>query len=223
MPLQVPFRSRVLLVLARTELCIAAEQQERAEEMLASEVAFADDLLSLARQNGSMEQIQAVTAGCYQLRDRATQISLLQRSAPDIEVSDWVVGQLKTLSELRGRVVLLEFWARSCPPCLAMFPALGELGRRYSDQGLTILALTCYGPAVSDPAGRVRERELITQASAHCDPTIAVGIAPDARNQKRYGANGLPTYAIIDRAGIVQVSSSIPDKAKMEQAIANLL
>jgi thiol-disulfide isomerase/thioredoxin len=136
-----------------------------------------------------------------------------------------VLGQPTTLAQQRGRVVLLEFWASWCRPCLAMFPVLRELHSRYAERGLTIIALTRYGPGPGgDPiADRVRQRDAICQTVANRGLEIAVGITPDGRLQQKYGAVGIPVFALIDRAGIVQPAPPAPDKAELEKAIASLL
>ncbi|MGH3563798.1 MAG: TlpA family protein disulfide reductase, partial [Mycobacterium sp.] len=145
-PLDVPFADRVQLGLALADLYLVTEQRERAHSLLLGEVAFAEQIYRLMRQTGSQEQVRAASAGRYQLRDRAAQVALLGQPAPEIEVADWVLGQPTTLAEQRGRVVLLEFWASWCRPCLAMFPVLRDLHSRHAERGLTIIALTRYAP-----------------------------------------------------------------------------
>ncbi len=222
-PVNVPLRDRVLLATALSDLYLATDQKHRAHQLLSSEAAFADDMLDFMRQNGSPEQVRSATMSYFQLRDRATQTSLLDCPAPEIDVLEWVSGPPTTLAEQTGRVVLLEFWGRTCRSCLAMMPAINELHRRYADSGLTILALTRYSPESRDPAERSRERELITLTAAEAGMETPIGIAADERIQQLYGASGLPTFAIIDRSGIVRLASSIPDKAKIEKVIVSLL
>jgi peroxiredoxin len=192
--------------------------------LLDSELAFAENISARIRSTGSPGQLYAANAGCCQLRDRAAQVELLGHPAPEIDVADWVLGQPTTLADQRGMVVLIEFWARSCRSCLAMFPALRDLHDRYHERGLTTLALTHYGSASSATgADRARERDLISEVVADQSLEIAVGIAQDGRLHQRYGATGVPTFAIIDRAGIVRLASSTPDKTKIEEVIASLL
>jgi hypothetical protein len=106
-----------------------------------------------------------------------------------------------------------------------MFPFFRDLQSRYAGQGLTILALTRYrgGPSRDPIAERARQRDLICQSIADHGVEFAVGVAPDERLQQRYGANGIPTFALIDRDGIVQFATSRPDKAALAKAIASRL
>jgi thiol-disulfide isomerase/thioredoxin len=224
-PLDVPFRDRVQLGLALADLYLAIDQAEQARSLLVIEAAFAENIFLMTRQTGTPDQVRAASAGHYEVRDRATQVALMGHSAPEIEVADWVLGQPTTLAEQRGRVVMLEFWARWCGPCLATFPLLRDLHRRYHQHGLTILALTRYGPGpTDDPAAhRISERTAIWQTIADRGLDIAIGIAPDGQLQQRYGAVGMPTVALVDRAGTVRFTSLKPDKTEVERVVVSLL
>ena len=220
-PANTPFRDRVLLGLTLADLLLLAGQHERARSLLDSEAAFAEQVLELTRLSGSPDQVLAASAGCYQLRDRVIQIGLLGQKAPDLEVTHWVNSSPTTLAEQRGNVVLLEFWAPWCRPCAAIFPGLRDLHQRYAEDGLNILALTNLRSG--DAVGRTRELDTVRQFVVEHDVEFAVGIAEDERLRQRYGANGIPTYAVIDRAGIVRLASSKPAKTALEETIVGLL
>ncbi|WP_170981313.1 TlpA disulfide reductase family protein [Mycolicibacterium sp. CR10] len=215
-PLDVPFRERVLLGLTLADLHLVAGQRDRAQEVLVAEVAFAEQLRDLIAQSGLPEQIRAASAGCLQLRDRATQVDLLGGPAPEIDLVEWAQGGPTTIAGQRGRVVLLEFWAPWCRSCTAMFPFFRDLHSRHASDGLTIIALTSHREGSGS-------RELVQQAIADHAVDFAVGIAPDEGLQARYGANGIPTFALIDRDGLVRLASSKPDKAALEEAVIGLL
>ncbi len=72
--------------------------------------------------------------------DRSARLARLGKPAPAIVATD-VDGKPISLAELKGRVVLVEFWATWCPPCVAAMPALNELARQYQDRGLVILGI----------------------------------------------------------------------------------
>jgi thiol-disulfide isomerase/thioredoxin len=133
-----------------------------------------------------------------------------------------VSGAPTSLAELRGKVVLVEFWATWCRPCLEMLPRLRDLQQTYASRGLEILALTRFGPTPPDgdlDTARKRERELVETVVANRDLEIRVGIAPDEKLQRRYGAMGVPTLALIDRAGRVKLIASGGDDVALEAAI----
>lgn len=220
-PSDTPFRDRVLLGLTLTDLLLQTDEYLRARSLLDTEAAFAGQVLQLVAETGSPDQVLAASAGYGQLRDRAVQVGLLGAPAPEIDVSHWVHQGPTTLADQRGNVVLLEFWAPWCKPCAAMFPVLGDLHQRYTADGLNILALTNF--RCDDPDTRECEAGVVRQFVVDHDVQFAVGIAPDERLRQRFGARGIPTYALVDRTGIVRLASSKPDKAALEQTIVGLL
>jgi thiol-disulfide isomerase/thioredoxin len=221
-PFSAPFLARVQLGLALADAYLDAGDRPRARQLLLDEAGYAERIFHLTRLSGGPEQQRAASAGRLQVRDRAVQVELLGQDAPELGVEDWIQGDPTTLAELRGKVVLLEFWATWCRPCLELLPRMGELHRRYDDQGLEILALTHYPsvPRGADPAAiRARERDLVRTVVAGRGLSVRVGIAPDARLQQQYGAMGVPTLVVIDRAGTVRLIASGGDDAMIEAAI----
>jgi thiol-disulfide isomerase/thioredoxin len=215
----VPFRNRVLLALTLADLYVLADRRHDARRLLAAEIPFAECVFELIRQSGTPAQIHAAGTGVRQLRDRAVQLALLGQPAPELVVAEWVCGSPTTIEAQRGRVVLVEFWAPRCRSCASMFPFFDGLHSRYADHGLTVLALTRY----RSNGDRTSERDVILQTVAEHDIPFRVGIAPDEQLQQRYGANGIPTFVVIDRAGVVRLATSKPDRATLEHEIARLL
>jgi thiol-disulfide isomerase/thioredoxin len=225
-PLGTPFMARVLLGMVLADTYLDAGQRELARRLLLDESGHAEQIVQSIRLNGLPEQLRAAEAGRLQIRDRAAQVDLLDREAPEIEVADWMLGEATSLAALRGKVVLLEFWATWCRPCLELMPSLGLLHQQYAERGLEIVALTRYeqAPSDADPAeARARERDLVRTVIAGRGLAFRVGIAPDARVQQRYGATGVPTLALIDRAGRVRLCGSGGDEAALEAAIVDCL
>ncbi len=111
--------------------------------------------------------------------------------APDIEVTTTDGKPLK-LSELRGQVVLLNFWATWCVPCRSEIPSLNEMERDLSARGFKVLGVT-----TSDSAELVREY----QKDVKQDYTVAIG---DDGVANEYSVGVLPTTFIIDRGGRIR-------------------
>jgi len=101
-----------------------------------------------------------------------------------------VDGVALSLEGLRGRVVLLNFWATWCLECRAELPLLRQLQRDYTARGLTVLAVN-----YREEAGTVRQyaRELGLTMPLLLDSTGAI--------RQSYGVIGLPTSFLIGRDG----------------------
>ncbi|HEX8353475.1 MAG TPA: cytochrome c biogenesis protein/redoxin, partial [Pyrinomonadaceae bacterium] len=111
--------------------------------------------------------------------------------APDVELTTTDGKPLK-LSELRGQVVLLNFWATWCVPCRAEIPSLNEMERDLSGRGFKVL-----GVSTSDSADLVREY----QKDVRQDYTVAIA---DDGVANKYSVGVLPTTFIIDRGGRIR-------------------
>jgi len=112
-------------------------------------------------------------------------------TAPDFTVED---GQTKvTLSQLRGQIVVLNFWATWCPPCVEEMPSLVEMQRRMKAKGVTVLAVSidvdesAYQRFVKDHAAN-----LVTVRD------------PAQKTPALYGTHGWPETFVIDRNGVMQ-------------------
>jgi thiol-disulfide isomerase/thioredoxin len=99
-----------------------------------------------------------------------------------------------TLAELRGRVVVMEFWASWCVPCRMTAPRLSAWQDRYGAQGLTVIGITMDAP------------EVALQASVEMGIDYAVLSDPDGETTRTYKAFALPTLFVIDRAGKIRVA-----------------
>ncbi|MPZ47824.1 MAG: redoxin domain-containing protein [Dehalococcoidia bacterium] len=112
--------------------------------------------------------------------------------APEFEFSDFE-GARSRLSDYRGRVVLVNFWATWCIPCKAELPDLDTLLQRHGDERLAILAIN-YGETF-----RVAD-DFITGLDVRL---TAFGYDPEQAISRRYGIQGLPVTYFIDERGIV--------------------
>jgi len=72
--------------------------------------------------------------------DRMARLDLIGKPAPPIAAAD-VDGKPVSLADLKGKVVLVDFWATWCPPCVASIPALSEMAQKYHDKGFVILGI----------------------------------------------------------------------------------
>jgi len=204
-PYDIEFQTRIQLAMSLADVYVELGETQRASGMLASEVAFAERVSQIIQATGTPSQKRSATGGFLQVRDRSIQVKLLGSESPEIDVKDWLVGGVSSLAELRGQVVLLEFWATWCKPCQEMFPKLKKLHETEAANGLKVIALTRYYMAYGgSEESKLDERKLIQGVVDQHQAGFDVGIAPDESLQAVFGANGLPTLVLVDRPGIIQ-------------------
>lgn len=142
----------------------------------------------------------------------------VDRPAPEFELSDRQ-GQVHTLSQYRGQVVFLNFWASFCAPCREEMPSMESLVRQYEAQGLTMVAIS-LDDGWQD-VDRFMNSFLPGQRSA-----MTVLLDADEETAHRYGTELLPETYIIDRNGQI-VARFVGDydwtRAEVKQIIEGLL
>jgi thiol-disulfide isomerase/thioredoxin len=115
-------------------------------------------------------------------------------SAPDFTL-DLLGGGQVTLSELRGKVVMVNLWASWCPPCRAEMPAIEKVYRAYKDMGLVVLGVnTTFQDNEADAAAFVQEFGL----------TFPIALDRTGAVSNRYSLRGLPTTFFVDRQGVIR-------------------
>ncbi|MBI3333218.1 MAG: TlpA family protein disulfide reductase [Candidatus Omnitrophica bacterium] len=135
-----------------------------------------------------------------------------RKPAPDFQLAG-LNGKPLSLSALKGKVVLLDFWATWCPPCRAEIPHFKELYAAYKGKGLEMVGL-----AVSDKAETVKE---FVRSNGVPYP-IAVS---SAQAEQAYGGiRGIPTTFLIDKQGrIAEKYVGYQEKQVFESRIQALL
>ncbi|MDX6696114.1 MAG: hypothetical protein QOF02_3717 [Blastocatellia bacterium] len=156
----------------------------------------------------SISQVKASIkdAGAVQeLQRKQKQLRLQGELAPEITISKWIGQSPVTLAALRGRVVLLDFWATWCGPCLAAFPHLVEWHEKYNERGLVIIGVTkYYGQAEGQSVDKDYEFGFLERFRKMYRLPYGIAVADNDDNHRNYGVSGIPTAIIIDRHGIIR-------------------
>ena len=127
-------------------------------------------------------------------RDPAAALSLIRpnpaQAAKEFHVATPDNRQLK-LSEFKGRVVFLNFWATWCRPCEEEMPGMERLHQRFKDRGLVVLALSADAAGAAVVSPYVKKHKL----------TFPVGLDPKMSVASLYGVWVIPSTFIIDKRG----------------------
>jgi peroxiredoxin len=142
-------------------------------------VSFGGSLLGLI--------VVLASVGCYS----GSRPPRIGSTAPDFTVQD---AQTRvTLSQLHGQVVVLNFWATWCAPCVEEVPSLVEMQRRLKGKGVTVLAVSVD---VDDNA----YRHFVTDHGL----SLLTVRDPDQKSNALYGSFKFPETYIIDRNGVMR-------------------
>lgn len=159
--------------------------------------------------------------------ERAIQQNEESAPAPEIQAAEWIDTKPVRLADLRGRVILLDFWAYWCGPCLEAFPKLREWHQKYKDRGLTIIGLTrYYGAERGIPMAPKEELNFLREFKKRFKLPYGIGIEATEETALRYGVSSLPTSILIDRRGMVRfITVGINDEEldKLGQWIEKLI
>jgi thiol-disulfide isomerase/thioredoxin len=161
------------------------------------------------------------------LQRKQSQLRLQGEIAPEITVAKWIEQEPLKISGLRGHVVLLDFWATWCGPCLAAFPHLREWHEKYKDRGLLILGITTYyGRGEGREMTPAEELNYLERFKKKYNLPYGVAVTDTDDNHRIYGVSAIPTAVLIDRQGVIRLlttGSGGGNETTIEAAIEKLL
>ena len=137
-------------------------------------------------------------------------------AAPDFTLPD-MDGEDHALSDYRGKVVMLNFWATWCPPCRREMPSMQRLYEKYREQGLVVVAVNQF----EDP-------DLVFEFTGRLslEPTFPILFDRESRVSERFKVKGLPTTYLLDKQGRIHyraIGGREFDHPEVEALIEGLL
>ena len=151
-------------------------------------------------------------AGCGQSAIDAEVDTAPQLAQPPISLLvTGVEGYHETLARLRGKVVLVDFWATWCAPCIEQFPHTVALGRKYRDRGLAVISMS-----LNEPADLPQVQEFLARHNAHFDNLLS-NYDSGVKAIQAFDLPGpVPCYRLYDRSGVLRREFVVDPRAQRQ-------
>jgi thiol-disulfide isomerase/thioredoxin len=136
---------------------------------------------------------------------------------PELVGDDWIEQEPVKLTDLRGKVVLVDFWAPWCGPCRYTLPMLSQWHTRFKSKGLVILGVTKYY-GHGDQKRMKPDEELVYLRDFRKRNRLPYGfvVSDSNQNEFNYGVFSIPTSFLIDRSGAVRYISFGASEEELE-------
>ncbi len=144
--------------------------------------------------------------------DKLPPAVVVGRLAPDFILTD-LEGNTVTLSDFRGKVVFINFWATWCPPCRAEMPEIEAIHQEYKGQDVVVI-----GVDLMETEDEVRQ---FVQRGGYSWTFVIDTTGEVGRN---YGVTAIPTSFFLDKDGVIQaISIGAMTKRQMESRLAEAM
>jgi thiol-disulfide isomerase/thioredoxin len=147
--------------------------------------------------------------------------------APELKIIEWIGQEPTALKNLRGKVVLLDFWATWCMPCIATFPRLRAWQKKYGGSDFLIIGVTkYYGRDGNKTMTPLQELEFLGEFKQKHKLPYPFAVAEPGEDGMKYGINAYPTTVLLDRNGVVRyigIGAGMEESANLEDMIKKLL
>lgn len=147
--------------------------------------------------------------------------------APEMRFIEWLGDEQKGIADLRGHIVLLDFWATWCGPCIVTFPRLRSWHKKYADKNFKLIGVTqYYGIQEGKKMSALQELDYLKQFKQKHKLPYDFALIPSGEAAMKYGVNAYPTTVLLDRNGIVRyigIGSGSEESENLEEMIEKVL
>ena len=165
--------------------------------------------IKLVDEKGHTRNIE-LTYAARPDREKMQRDSILNRPAPDFLPAVQTGGKLPRISTLKGRVVVIDFFATWCGPCVEAMPHIEALHQRLKDKGVTVLGVSH------------EEADVVGAAAGRFHVSYPLAADTDEKVSTAYQVFALPTMVVIDKKGVVR-EVAVADTDALDAAVANAL
>ncbi len=141
---------------------------------------------------------------------RTGHAALEGKPMPSLDVAGWINGEVKP-ADLKGKVVVVDFYATWCGPCMAAIPHNNEMLKKYRSKGLLIIGVCTNKRGQETFDANAKEHGIEYPAARDAD----------LKSQEAWAVRYYPTYSVIDRKGIVRAIGLQPQH--VETVVQKLL
>lgn len=153
--------------------------------------------------------------------------SFKSEPAPELSIQEWIGRDPATLESLRGKVVLLDFWATWCGPCISTFPRLRQWHEKYSGDGFEIIGVTqYYGNVQGKPLSPLQELDYLGEFKKKYKMPYAIAVSKRGEDNAKFDINAYPTTILLDRSGVVRyvgIGAGAEESENLEDMIKKLV
>lgn len=147
--------------------------------------------------------------------------------APEMKFTEWIGHDPIALEYFRGKVVLLDFWATWCAPCISTFPRLRGWHKKFSGDDFILVGVTqFYGGQDGKKMTELQELDYLNTFKAKYKLPYPFAIVERGDDKMKYGISAYPTTMLLDRNGVVRyigIGSGAEEAANLEEMIEKVL